>query len=267
MLRPATLALFAALACLCDPALSQAQSGSEGDPQLRCAEDGEDAPPADCAEDVEDTEDTEEGEFAQQGCDPVGPRDACRPGVCGRVSAGCPGAYIDCPCTRPWLVNAHLGVATPIGVTGLELERDLFDRFSVAAGGGLGLSGLQGSAWLRARLTGISRRKHRNPTRIGVGAGLSAGRFAQGGCFSFFCGGEKEVWDWIVWANLELFAEKRFDSGLTLRPYLGWSFPTAASDCHYGDDSDAGAPGTLCSSDDDTTHILIFAGTALGWRF
>lgn len=106
---------------------------------------------------------------------------------------------------------------SPVGHLGIEVERTLVSFLAVNGGVGLGVSGPQLAAGLRARAIGGER------WAASLGTGLSAGKW-EPFCFGLEYCPEKRT---ALWTNVEAAYEARFHNGVSLRFALGASLGTA----------------------------------------
>ena len=133
------------------------------------------------------------------------------------------------PWDRDWLFEADLGVGTPVGLVGAQLERRLGPVVAVRAGLGWNVLSVQGAGMLRLRFV--------DAPAINVGAGFSGGRFQP---LCFWCD-VTPTWKLAFFNNYELSLETRARTGFTFRFYLGWGWllNPRAYDCADCDDDDA----------------------------
>jgi hypothetical protein len=100
-------------------------------------------------------------------------------------------------------LTAAQGAGAPLGLLGGAIALRFFDRISVDAGGGLGLSGPQFAAMSRLKLGGDFRARH----SLWFGFGWSAGdyRWVEGGLAAFMQDGNAvKEFKPARWANFEL---------------------------------------------------------------
>ena len=171
--------------------------------------------------------------------------------------------------SRPFALDAVLGIATPWGLAGASAEYAPIEQLSLAAGAGTNLSGWQIAAMARARFTAPQR------TSFYVGAGYSQGRHFQSdanhdGVFSVLTGPLTAIghdtrrsreWKTARWFNLELGFDRREQRGFDMRLFAGSAFLL---------NPDAGVADEPSGSEDRSPAIplrgfMIYAGTALGF--
>ncbi len=151
---------------------------------------------------------------------------------------------------HPWRISVHAGMATPYGVVGAELERNINHLLSLAVGAGQGAYDQQLAAALRVRW---------DLGRVALGVSLGPG---FGDSESFSTSGEKSRhYGDAIWLNAELYAEFRTQSGVFLRSFAGVA-RTLSSTCTQ---SDAGADTPNCQTDPNL--ILPVLGLAIGYGF
>jgi len=108
-----------------------------------------------------------------------------------------------------------LGIATPLGFVGAELEARLARWLSVSAGVGLAASGVQGAVMARPAIP-IG-----DDANVYLGLGASAGRWVW---FEFPPDEAQKTWNIAYWANAELGVWYRYRSpAWSGRLFLGYS--------------------------------------------
>lgn len=128
--------------------------------------------------------------------------------------------------TPHWVLAGHLGIATPYGIAGLELERSLSRLVAVAAGVGMGTESPQLAASVRVRKTGYSAR-YEAGYAFGFNVGLSRGDAH----IDFIDEWELEG---AVFINGDGYMEGRFGA-FVLRFYVGAGHVTRAERCQFID--------------------------------
>lgn len=123
---------------------------------------------------------------------------------------------------RPWLIEGSMGIGTPVGLLGLQLERRFATSAALRAGLGWNGYGLHGAGMIRVRLP--------QAPALNLGAGVSGGPFHP---LCIMCDEAAPTWDLAFFNNYELSAEARARTGFTFRIYLGWAWlmNTGAYDC------------------------------------
>ncbi len=131
---------------------------------------------------------------------------------------------------RPFMIEGHLGIGTPVGLVGIAFDYSPWALVGLNLGVGLGVSGPQYAFTSRVRLFRVGRR-----TRVALylGAGVSGGSYDQPTALDSFPvdGSQTESaidsahfhWDMAYWTNFEAGVEIRLPSNVSLRPYLGLS--------------------------------------------
>jgi hypothetical protein len=132
--------------------------------------------------------------------------------------------------TRPFMVEAHLGVGTPLGILGVAFDFAPVPFLALNLGVGLGVSGPEFAFTPRVRLFRWGRRSH---GALYLGAGVSANAYDQPTAIDTIPldGSQSESadeiahyhWNMAYWTNLEAGVEIRLRSGTSLRPYFGVS--------------------------------------------
>lgn len=115
---------------------------------------------------------------------------------------------------HPTAIYAILGVWTPVGFMGAELEQTITPHWTVSGGAGMSTSGLQGSAMIHM-LAGGERSK------LTIGAGISGGKYTwRESCLDCDEGAVKN--GTVAWGNVEIGGEHRFSSGFAIRYFGGY---------------------------------------------
>lgn len=119
--------------------------------------------------------------------------------------------------TAPHLaVSGTLGVATPLGWTGVELEAHLARWLSLSAGAGLGSSGPQLATMARVGIPLAESKPY-------LGVGLSGGRY-EWHEFVFDDEAADKTWSVAYWANAEIGHEWHWGhTAWGSRAFVGWS--------------------------------------------
>jgi len=155
---------------------------------------------------------------------------------------------------RPTAIYAILGVWTPVGFMGAELEQTIAPNWTMSAGAGLSTSGLQGSAMVHM-LAGGERSK------LTVGAGISGGKYTwRESCLDCDDGAVKN--GTVAWGNVELGGEHRFSSGFAIRYFGGYGHVIAGDltcDSTFNND--------CVQYHRDDGYDVIYGGVGLGGAF
>jgi hypothetical protein len=157
--------------------------------------------------------------------------------------------------THPVAVYAQLGLGTPPGLGGLEIEPTVLQHFVLSSGIGLDPSGLQVAFMPRLRLP-VSRRE---ALTFGLGGSIGEYRLTGDPCGADCTPAVHQ--GTAVWANLEAAAETRLSAGFSLRLFVG-AGRTVLSELRCVQ------PGTIIGcSPADSPIDRVFAGGAVGWAF
>jgi hypothetical protein len=174
---------------------------------------------------------------------------------------------------NPFLLEAHLGVATPVGVFGGMLEYSPIENFSLACGAGTNGYGLQTACMARARsffspgrtgyfAAGASMGPHKQTesTNLGLLSALIA-PFAAG---SHGKADEAEyVWEQAIWANFEVGLEMRSGGG-SFRPYFGIAWMQNFDDGERKSDQELMYEDRRLA---DANAVMPYGGLAVGGSF
>ncbi len=150
---------------------------------------------------------------------------------------------------RSHLLEAHLGFGTPLGHFGIALQTDLEPYFSLVAGAGIGGSGPQVAAGVRARAPMGS-------VALGAELSWSGGSYNWKKCRALCVENEFDAkrWNFAHWINLSPALEFRSSGGFNARFYVGLGKVLNPGD-------------GVCSVDDgcgSSDRLLFFTGIALG---
>jgi hypothetical protein len=149
---------------------------------------------------------------------------------------------------RPLSLTLHMGVGTPLGGLGVEVEHSVTRNLALHGGVGMGRGGAQVAAGARFR---------HNASRtlsMGFGVGVSGGDYHE---LSFHAPGYE--WKDTIWINAEVFVEKRVGP-LALRAYAGWSNAVSHGECV---DTEDGGPCSSTYEIPNYPHV----GVAIGWSW
>ncbi len=176
--------------------------------------------------------------------------------------------------SHPVALEAHLGIATPVGAIGMMLDVAPVSWLSLSCGFGVSTGGVQTACMGRPRLV------IRRSMGVHVGAGASMGAHEQNDLGSYgvfgvplaflFGGGESPpdyttyTWERTYWTNFEGGFEKRWDDGFALRGYIGLAHMLNFEDREYHLDDD---PEAFGHPFDDPKQNLIYAGATAGYAF
>ena len=164
---------------------------------------------------------------------------------------------------EPVALEGHLGTGTPLGLAGVALDVTPVPWLSLNAGVGAGGSGAQFAGMARLRLAPA-------PVTGGIGAGVSAGRYAWDNQCKVYYGPCSamlrmpdiyRVWNPAIWGNAEFFLEGRTAGRFQWRVYIGLGriLNAGSSSCTW--QSIDGQRPAGC----DGTPFLGYFGTALGF--
>ena len=119
--------------------------------------------------------------------------------------------------TKPTAIYAIVGLGTPVGALGAELEQTLLPNWSLSAGVGWGLAGAPQAAGMLRWMGGGLRSK------VTVGLGVSGGQYKWTEFPCIDCkNGPVTKSGKVAWGNLEVGGEHRFWNGLSLRYFGGY---------------------------------------------
>lgn len=151
---------------------------------------------------------------------------------------------------HPTTVYAQLGLGTPLGWGGVELEQTVTSFLALSAGAGMGFAGPQVAFMPRLRLG--------NRDSAGVfGIGVSYGNYRRTETCLFDCA--PTYFDGkVAWANIEGGVEHRWNAGLTLRVFVGLGHVVAGQ---------LSCTGDSCTTYREQVRTLPYVGAALGWSF
>ena len=154
--------------------------------------------------------------------------------------------------TRPTAIYAQLGLGTPLGWGGVEIEQTLASFLAVSAGAGMGFAGPQIAAMPRLRFG------HQNQAAT-FGLGASYGSYSWDDNCTLDCNPTVRRGT-VAWGNVEAGFEQRSQSGLSIRLFAGYGHVIAGSlTC---------TTGTFCDIENrDDGRSLVYLGGAAGWAF
>jgi hypothetical protein len=166
----------------------------------------------------------------------------------------------------PLAIEGHVGLGAPLGLAGLAVDVTPHPWFSLNAGVGRGVDGLQLAAMLRVRPLFWGR-----TFALGLGGGVSRGDTSTTVAF----GDSPELrFNQATWLNAEVFGEMRRGS-LHLRPFVGIARRVAYSSCTYDDARSAMPSGLVrpCSEvaksnidKYDSDQTIGYTGVAIGFE-
>jgi hypothetical protein len=155
--------------------------------------------------------------------------------------------------SKPNAIYAQFGLATPLGLAGLEAERRLSPVFSVSVGAGYGLLGPQIAAMPRVTVGS-------GPSALVLGIGLSRGKYASSICFDDdSCA---SISGTPTWVNTEVGGIYRWSGGISFK-YFGGFGRTVAGELICG----GGAADQCVASHSASGLEIIYTGFAFGQAF
>lgn len=156
--------------------------------------------------------------------------------------------------SRPTAIYAVVGLGTPVGLVGAEVEETILPHLSLSAGVGWGAANApQGAAMLR--WLGGS-----HWSRFTIGAGISGGQYkwTDLSCFYDTCPSKSGT---VAWGNVEIGYELRSSSGFALRYFGGYGHIIAGNLV-------CDPPATSCGSYyQNDGYNLIYVGAGIGYSF
>jgi hypothetical protein len=154
--------------------------------------------------------------------------------------------------THPTAVYAQLGLGTPLGWAGGEIEQTLTSFLAISGGVGMGSAGPQVALMPRLRLGNLY-------TVVTLGAGVSYGKYRWDDGCSPDCSPTVRTGT-VTWGNLEAGIEHRLRSGFSVRYFAGYGHVIAGQlTC---------TTGTFCDVEDQNDgRSLFYLGAAVGWAF
>lgn len=156
--------------------------------------------------------------------------------------------------SRPTAIYAVLGIWTPVGFLGAEVEETILSHLTVSAGGGWSTSGPQGSVMMHV-LAGGERSK------LTLGAGVSGGKYTWvEWCIDCDDGARKN--GTVAWGNVEIGGEHRFWNGFALRYFGGYGHIIAGDlVCDTTNNSHC------VQYHQNDGYYVIYTGVGLGYAF
>jgi len=147
---------------------------------------------------------------------------------------------------------AQLGLGTPLGYAGAELEQSVISSLVLSVGAGMGAVGPQVAFMPRIRVAGAT-------SALVLGAGVSYGKYRDDVVCGPLCDGSDVREGKVVWLNVEAAVEHRWTNGLTLRGFIGGGHGVSSTMvCVSRGGCGQAAPRAL---------TLVYPGGAIGWSF
>jgi hypothetical protein len=188
--------------------------------------------------------------------------------------AGAAELTVDAWEAHPVALEAHAGIATPVGALGVMVDVAPASWVSVGCGTGLSLGGLQLACMMRPRFV------FKRNMGVHLGVGASMGPHEQGentslgalGAFTGVMSGmahsatdySQYTWERAYWTNFEVGFERRLTGGLCLRSYAGLAHMLNFEDREYHLDDN---PEIVGPPFDDPQRNLVYVGAAVGKAF
>ena len=157
---------------------------------------------------------------------------------------------------RRTAIYGVLGLGTPVGLAGVEVEETILQMWSLSAGAGIGASGdPQGAAMIHWLAGGLR-------SKVTIGVGVSGGKYK----WTQFCiddcdNGPATKSGTVAWGNFEIGGEHRFWSGFALRYFGGYGRIIAGN---LVCDPPATSCGPYYQNDG---YDLVYTGIGLGYSF
>jgi hypothetical protein len=173
-----------------------------------------------------------------------------------RTVAEAPHPEIDRREQRPLAVMAVLGGGTPVGAVGLVVEYSPAPYFVVSGGAGMS-DGLQLALTPRFELP-LSR-----TLSLGIGGGLSTGKYVQQPFWCFDCEIHRTTeWSRAYWGNGEISLDGISKRGFAFRTFVGLGQLLNPTPDRCTEQS----VEVACAGGEKKTR-LVYAGVALGYAF
>jgi hypothetical protein len=154
---------------------------------------------------------------------------------------------------RPTALYAQMGLGTPIGFLGLEVERTVAPELAISAGAGFGETGPQFAAMMRPHYGG-------DRSKVVFGAGLSGGDYSwRELCYDELCAEKRGI---VAWANFEIGGEHRFRNGFAMKYFWGYGRIVGGDLVCVGETAD-----NCVRFYQDDGRQLLYTGFALGYAF
>ena len=157
--------------------------------------------------------------------------------------------------TKPTAIYGVVGLGTPVGAIGAEVEETVMPNWSLSAGLGWGMANApQASAMIRWLGGGLR-------SKVTIGGCVSGGKYKWTE-FCFDCDdGPVTKSGTVAWGNLEMGGEHRFWSGIAFRYFAGYGHVVAG-------DVACGAGSPACTDRDaKDAHTAGYTGFAFGGAF
>lgn len=153
-------------------------------------------------------------------------------------------------------VYAILGVGTPVGFMGAEIEQTVLPNWSLSAGLGWGHAmAPQASAMMRWMGGG-------QRSKVTIGAGVSGGKYTWTEYFCIDCDQVEHKSGTVAWGNVEVGGEHRFWNGFAIRYFGGYGRIVAGN---YGCDPPDDVTCQTYYKDDGIN--IVYTGIGLGGAF
>jgi hypothetical protein len=154
---------------------------------------------------------------------------------------------------RPTALYLQMGIGTPTGLVGIEVERTVAPQLAISAGGGWSTVGPQVAAMLRPHFGG-------DRSKVVFGAGLSGGDYRWTEiCIDIICADKRGR---VMWSNLEFGAEHRFRSGFAMKYFGGYGHVVAGDLPCVGDTAD-----NCRRFHQNDGRQIVYTGFAIGGAF
>jgi len=163
-------------------------------------------------------------------------------------------------------IEGQVGLGAPLGLAGLAVDLTPHPWFSLNAGVGRGVDGLQLAATLRVRPLFLGRM-----FAVGLGGGVSRGDTST---LVAFGDSPQLRFSQATWLNAEVFGELRRGSW-HLRPFVGIGRRVSYSGCAYDDARSAMPSGMIRPCSDvsksdldkyDSDRMIGYTGVAFGFE-
>ncbi len=158
---------------------------------------------------------------------------------------------------RPFAIEGHVGLGTPLGALGVALDVTPIKWVSLNAGVGAGLGDGKQASLTRQIAFGARGRYSFGRTALALGGGYSFGPYVKGD--TVFDAAWWLTWDRADWWNTDFSVEHRWESGVQFRAYVGLAMLLDP----YNNTCSGDIPRSSCDAHSKTS--LPYLGVAVGY--